>query len=95
VGTAVGRVPLGAIVGRFFEGPEVPQRTTNRARAGKPVDADVGVYFHVEDTSHFDMVALQRLIKTLLAAAYPQKSRDDFDDTGARTFGVVFKGTRL
>ena len=62
---------------------------------GKPVDADVGVYFNVDDTSHFDMVALQRLIKTLLAAAYPQKSRDDFDDTGARTFGVVFKGTGL
>ena len=69
--------------------------TSNRPRAGKPVDADVGVYFAVDDTSSFDIAHLQRLIKKLLAAAYPQKSEDDFDDSGARTFGVVFKGTGL
>lgn len=69
--------------------------TSNRPRAGKPVDADVGVYFAVDDTSSFDIADLQRLIKKLLAAAYPQKNEDDFDDTGARTFGVVFQGTGL
>jgi len=69
--------------------------TSNRPRAGKPVDADVGVYFAVDDTSSFDIAHLQRLIKKLLAAAYPQKSEEDFDEARARTFGVIFQGTGL
>src|SRR5439155_11820875 len=55
---------------------------------------DVGVYFDA-DPDDFDVAALQRLIKELLAATYPQKSPDDFDETGARTFGVAFRGSGL
>lgn len=80
---------------RFRRAGSLEKGTSNRPRAGKPVDADVGVYFSVDNTSSFDIGALQRLIKNLLAAAYPQKSPDDFDDAGARTFGVVFQGTGL
>jgi hypothetical protein len=80
---------------KFRRAGSLEKGTSNRPRAGKPVDADVGVYFAVDDTSSFDVARLQRLIKKLLAAAYPQKSEDDFDDSGARTFGVVFQGTGL
>lgn len=80
---------------KFRRSGSLEKGTSNRPRAGKPVDADVGVYFVVNDTSSFDIAHLQRLIKKLLAAAYPQKSEDDFDETGARTFGVVFQGTGL
>jgi hypothetical protein len=80
---------------KFRKGGSLEKGTSNRARAGKPVDADVGVYFDVDDTSTFDISALQRLIKELLSAAYPQKKPEDFDDTGARTFGVVFTGSKL
>ncbi len=80
---------------KFRRAGSLEKGTSNRPRAGKPVDADVGVYFEVDDTSSFDIAHLQRLIKKLLAAAYPQKNEDDFDDTGARTFGVVFQGTGL
>jgi hypothetical protein len=80
---------------KFRKAGSLEKGTSNRARSGKAVDADVGVYFDVEDTSAFDIAGLQRLIKKLLAAAYPQKSPEDFDDTGARTFGVVFKGSGL
>jgi hypothetical protein len=58
------------------------------------VDADVGVYFAVDDPDNFDIADLQRLIRRLLSAAYPQKSPDDFEE-GGRTFGVVFKGSGL
>jgi hypothetical protein len=80
---------------KFRKAGSLEKGTSNRARAGKVVDADVGVYFDVDDTSAFDIAGLHRLIKKLLAAAYPQKSPEDFDDTGARTFGVVFKGSGL
>ncbi len=80
---------------KFRRAGSLEKGTSNRPRAGRPVDADVGVYFDVDDTSNFDIAHLQRLIKKLLAAAYPQKSEDDFDETGARTFGVVFQGTGL
>jgi hypothetical protein len=80
---------------KFRRAGALEKGTSNRPRAGKPVDADVGVYFEVDDTSSFDTAALQKLIKKLLVAAYPQKSEDDFDDTGARIFGVVFKGSGL
>jgi len=80
---------------KFRRAGSLEKGTSNRPRAGRPVDADVGVYFDVDDTSNFDVAHLQRLIKKLLAAAYPQKSEDDFDETGARTFGVVFQGTGL
>jgi hypothetical protein len=80
---------------KFRRAGSLEKGTNNRPRAGKPVDADVGVYFDVDDTSSFDIAHLQRLLKKLLAAAYPQKSEDDFDETGARTFGVVFRGTGL
>jgi hypothetical protein len=80
---------------RFRKAGSLEKGTTNRARAGKPVDADVGVYFDFDDPSHFDVASLQQLIKELLVEAYPQKSPDDFDDSGSRTFGVLFKGTGL
>jgi len=80
---------------KFRRGGSLEKGTSNRPRAGKPVDADVGVYFAVDDTTDFDIAHLQRLIKKLLVAAYPQKSGDDFDDTSARTFGVVFQGSGL
>lgn len=80
---------------KFRRAGSLEKGTSNRPRAGKPVDADVGVYFEVDDPSSFDIVGLQRLIKKLLAAAYPQKSEDDFDDSGGRTFGVVFQGSSL
>lgn len=80
---------------KFRRAGSLEKGTSNRPRAGKPVDADVGVYFSVDDTSSFDIAHLQQLIKKLLAAAYPQKADHDFDDTGARTFGVVFKGSGL
>jgi len=80
---------------KFRRAGSLEKGTSNRPRAGKPVDADVGVYFAVNDTSNFDITDLQRVIKKLLSAAYPQKNEDDFDDTGARTFGVVFQGSGL
>lgn len=80
---------------KFRRAGSLEKGTSNRPRAGKPVDADVGVYFDVDDPTSFDIADLQQLIKKLLSAAYPQKSEDDFDDTGARTFGVVFQGSGL
>jgi len=80
---------------KFRRAGSLEKGTSNRPRAGKAVDADVGVYFEVDDASTFDIAELQRLMKRLLVAAYPQKSEEDFDDSGARTFGVVFKGTGL
>jgi hypothetical protein len=80
---------------KFRRAGSLEKGTSNRPRAGKAVDADVGVYFVVDDASTFDIAELQRLIKRLLVAAYPQKSEEDFDDSGARTCGVVFKGTGL
>jgi hypothetical protein len=58
---------------KFRKGGSLEKGTSNQARPGKPVDADVGVHFDVDDTSTFDTAALQRLIKKLLSAAYPQK----------------------
>lgn len=80
---------------KFRRAGSLEKGTSNKPRAGKAVDADVGVYFDVDDPSSFDIAHLQQLIKKLLAAAYPQKTESDFDDTGARTFGVVFQGTGL
>ena len=80
---------------KFRRAGSLEKGTSNRPRPGKAVDSDVGVYFDVDDTSSFDIAGLQVLIKNLLAAAYPQKSPRDFDDSGDRTFGVVFKGTGL
>lgn len=79
---------------KFRRAGSLEKGTSNRPRAGKPVDGDVGVYCAVDDPDHFDIADLQRLIKALLAAAYPQKSPDDFEE-GGRTFGVVFKGSGL
>jgi hypothetical protein len=79
---------------KFRRAGSLEKGTSNRPRAGKPVDADVGVYFEVDDPNDFDVGALQTLIKELLAAAYPQKSAGDFEE-GARTFGVVFQGSGL
>ena len=80
---------------KFRRAGSLEKGTSNQPRAGKPVDADVGVYFEVDDSESFDIGDLQRLIKELLAAAYPQKSEEDFDDSGDRTFGVVFRGSGL
>jgi hypothetical protein len=79
---------------KFRRAGSLEKGTSNRPRAGKPVDADIGVYFEVDDPDNFDVGELQRLIKELLAAAYPQKSPDDFEE-GARTFGVIFQGSGL
>jgi hypothetical protein len=80
---------------KFRRAGSLEKGTSNRPRAGKPVDGDVGVYFEVDDPENFDVPDLQKLIKQLLEAAYPQKSPDDFDDSGDRIFEVVFKGTGL
>ncbi len=80
---------------KFRRAGSLEKGTSNRPRMGKPVDADVGVYFSLDDPNDFDIGDLQRLIKKLLLAAYPQKTEEDFDDTRARTFGVVFKGSGL
>lgn len=78
---------------KFRRAGSLEKGTSNRPRAGKPVDADVGVYFDA-DPSDFDIADLQQLIKRLLEKAYPQKSSDDFEE-GGRTFGVVFKESGL
>jgi len=78
---------------KFRRAGSLEKGTSNRPRAGKPVDADVGVYFDA-DPDDFDTADLQAQIKRLLVAAYPQKSPTDFA-AGARTFGVVFKGSGL
>lgn len=80
---------------KFRRAGSLEKGTSNRPRADKPVDADVGAYFKVDDPNQFDVAELQRLIKKLLLAAYPQKSDEDFDDSRDRTFGVVFKGSGL
>jgi len=80
---------------KFRRGGSLEKGTSNRATSVKPVDADVGVYFDAEDTDNFEIAPLQKLIKKLLSAAYPNKSAEDFDDTGDRTFGVVFIGSGL
>jgi hypothetical protein len=80
---------------KFRRAGSLEKGTSNRPRSGKPVDADVGVYFEVDDPDNFDIAHLQQLIKKLLEAAYPQKSSDDFDDSGDRVFEVVFKGSGL
>lgn len=82
-------------VKKFRRAGSLEKGTSNRPRAGKPVDADIGVYFDVDDPVSFEIAHLQRLIKKILIAAYPQKHEDDFDDAGGRTFGVVFHGTGL
>ncbi len=82
-------------VKKFRRAGSLEKGTSNRPRAGRPVDADIGVYFDVDNPDTFEIVELQRLIKKLLVAAYPQKHEDDFDDSGSRTFGVVFKGSGL
>lgn len=79
---------------KFRRAGSLQKGTSNRPRAGKPVDADVGVYFEVDDVDDFDIGDLQRLIKKLLMTAYPQKSEEDFEE-GSRTFGIVFKGSGL
>jgi len=80
---------------KFRRAGSLEKGTSNRPRVGKPVDADVGVYFEVDDPENFDIAHLQALIKKLLEAAYPQKSPEDFDDSGERIFEVVFKGSGL
>ena len=74
---------------KFRRAGSLEKGTSNRPRAGKPVDADIGVYFDA-DPEDFDTNDLQARIKRLLVAAYPQKSPEDFE-VGARTFSVVFK----
>lgn len=78
---------------KFRRAGSLEKGTSNRPRAGKPVDADVGVYFDA-DPNDFDIAHLQGLIKGLLERAYPQKASDDFEE-GGRTFGVVFRGSGL
>src|SRR6266496_452002 len=51
---------------KFRRAGSLEKGTSNRPRAGKPVDADVGVYFEVDDEATFDIAELQRLIKRLL-----------------------------
>jgi hypothetical protein len=81
---------------KFRRAGSLEKGTSNKPRAGRPVDADVGVYFEVDDPESFDVADLLQLIKQLLEAAYPQKSTEDFDDSGGRIVEVAFKsiGTR-
>jgi hypothetical protein len=78
---------------KFRRAGSLEKGTSNRPRAGKPVDADVGVYFDA-DPDDFNIAHLQGLIKRLLEKAYPQKASDDFE-LGGRTFGIVFKASGL
>jgi hypothetical protein len=80
---------------KFRRAGSLEKGTSNRPRAGKPVDADVGVYFDVDDPENFDVGHLLGLIKQLLEAAYPQKSPEDFDDSGGRIVEVEFKESGL
>jgi hypothetical protein len=80
---------------KFRRAGSLEKGTSNKPRAGKPVDADVGVYFEVDDPENFDVDHLLGLIKKLLEAAYPQKSPDDFDDSGGRIVEVEFKESGL
>ena len=79
---------------KFRRAGALEKGTSNRPRAGRPVDADVGVYFRVDDTSAFDIAGLQQLIKKLLAAAYPQRDRTTSRKARASS-ASVFKGTGL
>lgn len=74
---------------KFRRAGSLEKGTSNRPRAGKAVDADVGVYFEA-DPDNFDIAHLQALIKDLLEKAYPQKAPDDFEE-GGRTFGILSK----
>lgn len=78
---------------KFRRAGSLEKGTSNRPRAGKPVDADVGAYFDA-DPDHFDVGDLLDRIKRLLDEAYPQKSSDDFE-VGARTVGIVFRESGL
>ncbi|MGH2878448.1 MAG: CBASS oligonucleotide cyclase [Solirubrobacteraceae bacterium] len=80
---------------KFRRAGSLEKGTSNRPRAGKPVDADIGVYFEVDDPESFDVAHLLQLIKQLLEAAYPQKSTEDFDDSGGRIVEVVFRESGL
>jgi hypothetical protein len=80
---------------KFRRAGSLEKGTSNRPRAGRPVDADVGVYFEVDDPQTFDVANLLQLIKQLLEAAYPQKSTEDFDDSGGRIVEVAFRESGL
>jgi hypothetical protein len=80
---------------KFRRAGSLEKGTSNRPRAGKPVDADIGVYFEVDDPESFDVAHLLQLIKQLLEAAYPQKSSEDFDDSGGRIVEVAFRESGL
>lgn len=80
---------------KFRRAGSLEKGTSNKPRAGKPVDADVGVYFEVDDPESFDAAHLLQLIKQLLEAAYPQKSTEDFNDSGGRIVEVAFKESGL
>lgn len=80
---------------KFRRAGSLEKGTSNRPRAGRPVDADVGVYFEVDDPQTFDVAHLLQLIKQLLEAAYPQKSTEDFDDSGGRIVEVAFRESGL
>ncbi len=80
---------------KFRRAGSLEKGTSNKPRAGKPVDADVGVYFEVDDPENFDVDHLLGLIKKLLEVAYPQKSPEDFDDSGGRIVEVEFKESGL
>jgi len=60
---------------KFRRAGSLEKGTSNRPRAGKPVDADVGVYFDVDDPTSFHIADLQQLIKKLLSAAYRRRAR--------------------
>ena len=68
-------------------------QATGRAQAGRstPTSASISASTTPRPSTS---PRLQQLIKKLLAAAYPQKNPDDFEE-GARVFGIVFKGTGL
>jgi len=80
---------------KFRRAGSLEKGTSNKPRAGKPVDADIGVYFEVDNPESFDVAHLLQLIKRLLEAAYPQKSTEDFDDSGGRIVEVAFKESGL
>ncbi|HEY8791312.1 MAG TPA: hypothetical protein VIL96_00325 [Gaiellaceae bacterium] len=60
---------------KFRRAGSLEKGTSNRPRAGKPVDADVGVYFAVEDTSSFDVAHLQQLSRSFSPRPIRKRAR--------------------
>lgn len=78
----------------FLKTGSIMKGTVLKPRAGSGVDADVAVFIDVSEAEKEDKDELHKIIIDLLAAAYPQKSRNDFK-VQPRTVGVHFHTSGL